>query len=85
VGDQQKGGTVPASDAAGLGRLVRAARIRRKLSLSQLGDVCDASPSNISEIELGKKLPSLRTLGRLCEALGCRWEISFRPLRRKKA
>ena len=72
-----------ATDAASLGRLIRKVREKRKLSLSQVGGSTTMSPSNISEIELGKKLPSLRTLSRLAEALGVRWRITFVPAAKK--
>jgi len=49
---------------------LRTLRRRRGLSQEALADATDLSRPYISQLERGLKSPSLRTLGRLAEALG---------------
>lgn len=64
-----------------LGENVREARKRRHMSQEALALDADMKRSYLSELERGKRNPSVRALGRLAEALG----IDPSDLLRKKA
>jgi transcriptional regulator with XRE-family HTH domain len=53
-----------------LGPDLRSLREARKLSQKELGALAGIEQPHISAIEQGKRLPGLRTLLMLCEALG---------------
>lgn len=53
-----------------LGENVREARKRRHMSQEALALEADMKRSYLSELERGKRNPSVRALGRLAEALG---------------
>ena len=53
-----------------IGEKLRRLRLRKKLSLTDLGQRIDLSPSLLSQIESGKLLPTLPTLTRLSEVFG---------------
>lgn len=53
-----------------LGENVREARKRRHMSQEALALDADMKRSYLSELERGKRNPSVRALGRLAEALG---------------
>jgi transcriptional regulator with XRE-family HTH domain len=53
-----------------LGENVREARKRRHMSQEVLALDADMKRSYLSELERGKRNPSVRALGRLAEALG---------------
>lgn len=48
--------------AVRIGRLIREARTRQKLSQEELADRCNVDPKSVSLTELGKTIPSLPTL-----------------------
>jgi len=53
-----------------LGRNVRAARQARRMSQEQLAFEAEMKRSYVSDLERGKRNPSVRALGRLAKALG---------------
>ena len=53
-----------------IGEKLRRLRLRKKLSLVDLGQRVDLSPSLLSQLENGKLLPTLPTLARLGEVFG---------------
>jgi len=53
------------------GKRLRELRIARDLSQYALADLCGSHKPFISELERGVKVPSLTTILRLAEALGC--------------
>jgi len=55
-----------------LGQTVRGLRARRRLTQRQFGDVVGLKAQHVSEIELGRVNPSLRTLSAMASALGLR-------------
>ena len=59
-----------------LGRRIREFRIKKKLSLRELGLLCDIEKSNIGRIENGRTVPTVSTLRRICNSL----EISLKEL-----
>ncbi len=52
-----------------LGKKIKALRKERRMTLQRLASECQISPSMLSEIERGIKLPSLLTLLRIANAL----------------
>lgn len=50
---------------------IRLLRKERKLTLKELGDMCDISEAQMSKIENGKRKPSMEVLLKLADALGC--------------
>jgi len=59
-------------EAAIFGARLQALRKKRGLSTQALADVADMSPSFVSNMETGTKVPSLTTLVRLAAALRCK-------------
>lgn len=57
-------------DAKQLGRRIRQLREERGLTQEKLAYECGWSKSYLSEIEAGKKLPSLSALGEFADRLG---------------
>lgn len=57
------------SSALDIGAGLRAARIKRKLSVRSLAKETGFSPSFLSQVELSQSSPSLASLQRICEAL----------------
>lgn len=53
-----------------IGLQIRIARVENELSAADLARKVGISRSHLSEIESGKKNPSISTLNKLCEALG---------------
>ena len=51
------------------GQVLRQIRIRKQLSQETLGFEAELARNFISQIELGSKSPSLRTIFRLCKVL----------------
>ncbi|HEX6742457.1 MAG TPA: XRE family transcriptional regulator [Sphingomicrobium sp.] len=72
----QETGTPVLSDVAGNLRRLRA---ERQLSQSALADLANLSRRMVSAIENGEANPSLSTLDRLAEALGCALTTLIRP------
>ena len=52
------------------GRALAALRKERGLSQRELGEAADLARTYVSELELGLKSPSLRSMARLAAALG---------------
>lgn len=57
-------------DLAALGRRARAARAHRHLSLDEVAELSGVSRSMVSEIERGRKVPTIVVLDRIAAALG---------------
>lgn len=55
-----------------LGQTVRLFRARRRLTQRQFGELVGLKAQHVSDIELGRVNPSLRTLGAMACALGLR-------------
>lgn len=53
-----------------IGERVRAARVRRSLSLDDVAELSGVSRSMVSEIERGRKVPTIVVLDRITSALG---------------
>lgn len=53
----------------GIGPAIRILRLRRGVSQSQLAALCEITPPMISNYERNANVPSLKTLGKLLEAL----------------
>jgi transcriptional regulator with XRE-family HTH domain len=53
-----------------IGPKLKAARLRRGLSLRALGEATGFSASFLSQVELGQSSPSLGSLGRIAQVLG---------------
>jgi transcriptional regulator with XRE-family HTH domain len=56
--------------ASSLGKQIRYARMKKGLSLEQLGEQTSMSPNFIGRIERGTSLPKSFTLYKLCKELG---------------
>lgn len=54
------------------GRALRESRTRAGLSQEQLAHASELTRNYVSDLELGKKSPSLRTIARLAKVLGVR-------------
>lgn len=67
-------------EAAIFGARLQALRKKRALSTQALAEVADMSPTYVSNLETGTKVPSLTTLVRLAAALGCKVVDLVRPL-----
>ena len=59
-----------AEEARRIGAALRAMRERRGLRQNELAELAGLAPSQVSELENGRRAPSLRTLRRVCAALG---------------
>ncbi|WP_213450129.1 helix-turn-helix domain-containing protein [Rhizomonospora bruguierae] len=70
---------MPATDLPDLGDRIRAARLRRGVSLRALARDVGVSASMISQIETGKSRPSVSTLYAITSALGMSVEEVFAP------
>lgn len=57
-----------------LGRYIAKTREQRNMSLRALAEAADMSPSALSYIENGHRLPQPDTLGKLAAALSIDWE-----------
>jgi transcriptional regulator with XRE-family HTH domain/quercetin dioxygenase-like cupin family protein len=68
---------VPPTDGSTLGARLRAARLRRGLTLRALAGQVGVSASMISQIEMGKTRPSVSTLYAMTTALGLSLEDVF--------
>src|SRR5918995_2450444 len=53
-----------------LGQRIRALRLERELQQRQLAEKAGMTPSMVSQIESGRLMPSLHTLGKIAGALG---------------
>jgi transcriptional regulator with XRE-family HTH domain len=67
-------------EAAIFGARLQELRKKRGLSTQALADVADMSPTYVSNLETGVKVPSLTTLVRLAAALRCKVCDLVRPL-----
>ena len=56
-------------DYAAIGRRIRSARKKAKLTQEQLAEAIDVTPQHVSAIETGKTKLSLPTLIRICRAV----------------
>jgi transcriptional regulator with XRE-family HTH domain len=70
-------------DARHLGQAIRIQRRRANVSQRELAEEIGTQQSYISEIETGKRLMSLATLGRLADALGIRPSELLRAAERR--
>lgn len=59
-----------------IGSLVREARERKAYTLRELADICGINYANLSAIENGRYNVSIDILGRVCDALGCKIDIT---------
>lgn len=57
-------------DKSELGRRVKAERLAREMTLKQVADAADLSPTHISEIERGRTSPTVGALMKIAHALG---------------
>ena len=64
------------------GLKLRQARLAKGLSVTELAERSQLSPSYITEIEKGRKYPKADKIMRLAEALGWRYGGAFDPQRR---
>jgi len=62
------------------GNKLRELRLRRALTLRELGDLSGVAYDSINAIELGKQQPRPSTLRRLAAALGVNPEVFFTAL-----
>jgi len=62
-----------------LGQRLRKLRKEQRLSLAQLGERSGVSVSMLSHIERGQTTPSLKSLDRICQALGVEMPAVFPP------
>ncbi len=63
-------GTAPRDGAAALGRAIRALRRERGMTRVQLAAAAGLSQPFLSQLELGRSRPSMRSLSRIATALG---------------
>ena len=63
-------GEVVNNDAVRVGMAIRRIRRERHMKQAELAALVDMQPAQLCNSEKGNNLPSLRTLGRICEALG---------------
>ena len=66
------------SPAAMVGNELASARADKNLTQNQLSEITLIDQSDLSKIERGAANPSINTLGRIAEALGCELVVSFR-------
>lgn len=69
---------VPALDLASIGENIARARKRLRLNQYQLAETVGVHPNYVSQLECGRKEPSLSLLARTREALCLSWEEIFR-------
>lgn len=62
--------SVVKEDAVRVGLAIRRIRRERHMKQAELAALVDMQPAQLCNSEKGNNLPSLRTLGRICEALG---------------
>jgi transcriptional regulator with XRE-family HTH domain len=55
-----------------VGERIREVRVARRLTQSDLAELCGTSIAAISHIERGTKVPTITTLVRLADALECK-------------
>ncbi len=72
-------------DAMNLGANIRAARNKRKLSLTELSEKTGIAASNLSSIELGKSSPTLNTLVKIAAAFNMKAGMFLDKILYKKA
>jgi transcriptional regulator with XRE-family HTH domain len=72
-------------DAIHLGANIRAARNKRKMSLTELSDKTGIAASNLSSIELGKSSPTLSTLVKIAAAFNMKAGMFLDEILYKKA
>ncbi len=63
------------------GVLIRQARTDRGLTQSQLAELAGTTQSAISRLESNRVSPTIETLARLLDVLGCELEMNSRPKR----
>ena len=69
--------------AALLGVHIRKLRKKRGLTIRELSDKADLSTDFISDIEGGRKEPSVTTLSKLSDALGVKISYLLKPVEKK--
>lgn len=72
-------------EAINLGANIRAARNKRKLSLTELSEKTGIAASNLSSIELGKSSPTLNTLVKIAAAFNMKAGMFLDEILYKKA
>lgn len=69
--------------ASSLGTHIRKLRKKRGLTIRELSDKADLSTDFISDIERGRKEPSVTTLSKLSDALGVKISYLLKPVEKK--
>ena len=64
-----------------IGDVIREAREAAGLSQRELADRMGMAQPNLVPLERGRKSPTVRTLEKMADALGCDLVISFQPPR----
>src|SRR5258708_24909044 len=73
------GACTPTSETIRTGSILRQARERAGLTQRELADRLGCSPPAISQAEAGGASPSIATLQRFADALGCYLPVDIRP------
>lgn len=60
-------------------KALAAARLAKGMSLSQLGDKLGMSRTNLSALEHGRRMPSLKLLAKWCKAVGYEAHLTIQP------
>jgi transcriptional regulator with XRE-family HTH domain len=67
-----------------LGVLIKAARIRARLSQAEVAERLGVTQARISQIEAGLKNPTISVIERFAEVVGCSMAILIKRRRRRK-
>ena len=64
----------------GIGPAISRARVRKGYSQKQLAQLCGITPTYMSQIEGGKKVPSYSLVEKLCQGLGIKQQDIYRTM-----
>jgi transcriptional regulator with XRE-family HTH domain len=53
-----------------VGQTIRAKRAKKRMRLADLSSLCGLTPSALSRIECGERMPSMKALERIAKGLG---------------
>ena len=64
----------------GIGPAISRYRVRKGLAQKQLAKLCGITPTYMSQIESGKKVPSFNLVEKLCRELGIKQQDIYRTV-----
>ena len=78
----ERAGHIGNTGGMNIGKQISQARLALGWTQRKLADAAGVDPQNVSKIELGKHVPSGKTLAKLAKALGLKIELAARKGRR---